>query len=95
MEEKGLHSAKLGLFLLLQNMHFRHPWRSGIKPRRQGDKFPWEALGYDVQVHVIYWDTDKIRHARLSQPDWRRDSSFCVSVWLSAAFNCASSSSNI
>ena len=45
MEEKGLHSAKLGLFVLLQNMHFRHPWRSGIKPRRQGDKFPCEALG--------------------------------------------------
>ncbi len=45
MEEKGLQSAKLGLFVLLQNMHFRHPWRSGIKPRRQGEKFPWEALG--------------------------------------------------
>ncbi len=31
MEEKGLHSAKLGA------------------ARRQGDKFPWEALGLDVK----------------------------------------------
>jgi len=31
MEEKGLHSAKLG------------------SARRQGDKFPWEALGLDVK----------------------------------------------
>ena len=48
-KEYGPESVKLGLFLLLQNMHFRHPWRSGIKPRRQGDKFPWEATGLDVK----------------------------------------------
>ncbi|MDK2776753.1 MAG: hypothetical protein KYX62_03750 [Pseudomonadota bacterium] len=46
-------SGKLGLFLLLQNRHFRHPWRSGINARRQGDKFPWEASGV-ADVNVVY-----------------------------------------
>jgi hypothetical protein len=36
----GPESAKLGLFLLLQNMHFRHPWRSGIKPAGKGISSP-------------------------------------------------------
>ena len=29
LKSYGPESAKLGLFLLLQDRHFRHPWRSG------------------------------------------------------------------
>ncbi|MDK2779179.1 MAG: hypothetical protein KYX62_16110 [Pseudomonadota bacterium] len=52
-EDHAPESEKLGLFLLLQNRHFRHPWRSGINARRQGDKFPCEALGV-ADVNVVY-----------------------------------------
>ena len=33
-----------GRLILLQNRHFRHPWRSGTKANRQGSKFPLEPL---------------------------------------------------
>ena len=63
-EDHAPESEKLGLFLLLQNRHFRHPWRSGINARRQGDKFPCEALGvadanlvYRKQISLKLWDS--------------------------------------
>ena len=49
MEEKGLHSAKLG------------------SARRQGDKFPWEALGRDVK-HAVFISYSADKSSKLSSP---------------------------
>ncbi|MBT13676.1 MAG: hypothetical protein CMI02_16775, partial [Oceanospirillaceae bacterium] len=36
-KEIRARKREAGRFLLLQNLHFRHPWRSGVEPiRREG-----------------------------------------------------------
>jgi len=55
----GPESAKLGLFLLLQNMHFRHPWRSGIKPAGKGISSPGRRWAWMLKNAVfVSYDAD-------------------------------------